>query len=321
MNRDKIKFGLKLLITVSLITILLLKVDWRDSLLTISKISLLYIVLLLLIAFVMITISCIKWQIFLKARNISVSLPRLILLYLIGYFYNNFLPSNVGGDLVRGFVLGKQIRNNLDSFSSVFLERFTGLLGLLILAITAFVFNIRLFQNPAIGVILAFFSIAFFSIILLLFNKHAQRILNKIIEVYPLRLIKNKVIKFLNVIYSIRNKPMVLSKAMAISFFFHIMTIVNTFVVCLAIGTHIPVLDLAVIVPIVLLVSMVPISLNSIGVWEGSFVYFLSLIGINPSVSLSIALVLRAKNLFLALVGGVVFAIWSKLPEERLVCE
>jgi uncharacterized protein (TIRG00374 family) len=236
---------------------------------------------------------------------------------LIGYFFNNFLPTNVGGDVARSFILGKQIANNPDSFGSVFLERFTGLFGLVVLAIFAFLFNLRIIQKPTIGLFLIFFLTISLLIILLLFTERSHNLTRKILRLTPFRIIKKQAYEFLNVIYYFRNQPIVLSKTMAISFLFHIMAIVNTLVICLALEIHVAVLDLAVVIPLILLISMIPISLNSIGIFEGSFVYFFSLIGIPASAALSVALVLRAKNLFIAMVGGAVFGIWNKLPKKQ----
>ena len=318
MSKDKLKFLLKLVMTLALLAFIILKVDWQESLSIIINISIPYIFLLLLLSLSMITISCIKWQIFLQARNIKVSLFRLVQLYYVGYFFNNFLPSSVGGDVVRSVTLGRKIQNQLDSFSSVFLERFTGFLGLLVLAIIAFMLNFNRFRNLEIGLVLVLLSVAFIGVIAVFFSKRLQKLIDKMLDLKPFKIIKNKAKKFLNVIYFFKSQPIVLTKTMIISFIFHIMTIVNTLVVCLALDIQVAVLDVAVIVPIILIVSTVPISINAIGVWEGSFVYFFSLAGVDPSASLAIALVLRAKNLFNALVGGLFYLFWNELPDKQL---
>jgi uncharacterized membrane protein YbhN (UPF0104 family) len=105
---------------------------------------------------------------------------------------------------------------------------------------------------------------------------------------------------------------------MALSFLFHMVTIINMYVACLSLKIHVAVLDLAAVIPIILAISMIPISLNSIGVWEGSFVYFFTSIGISAHGALSIALVIRAKNLFFALLGGIVFAARKGPPNRAL---
>ncbi len=315
-KHNKFSILLKLTVTVFLVLILWLTVDWRRSFEIVVGISVYYIPLLVAISFLMIAMSCIKWQLFLSARNIRVPLIRLIWLYVVGYFFNMFLPSNVGGDVARGMILGKQIRSTHDSFSSVFMERFTGLLGLLIVACLAFVFNMRLISQPEVGGFLLFSLVAFAFIVLLLMNPWLENRLDRIPNRGPLKAAKKNVSNFLAAVRFFRTQPIVLSKAMLLSFLFHFMTVVNTFVVCLSLGISAGVLDLAAVVPMVLIVSVLPISFNGIGVWEGSFVYFFSLIGIPPAAALSIALVLRAKSLFTSLVGGVAFLAYNKSFKE-----
>ena len=316
MNKSKIRLGIKFLVSAVLIAFLIWTVDWRESFSVICRISLPYVVLLLMISFFMITISCIKWKLFLRTRNFHISLTRLIMLYLIGYFFNNFLPTSVGGDIARSLVLGSHIRSNQDAFGSVFLERFTGSLALLVLAQCAFFVNVRLVQLPEIGFFLILITLASSAIILLLFSIRTQAFFSKIFTRWLPKAFKTKIESVLEVVYFFRTQPVVLTKAMAISFLFHIMTIINTWVVCLALDiSSIAILDLSVIVPIILLISMAPISINAIGVWEGAFVFFFSAIGVPPSNALSIALVLRAKTLLFAIFGGFLFALWGRLPK------
>ena len=65
--------------------------------------------------------------------------------------------------------------------------------------------------------------------------------------------------------------------------------------------------DAVVLTPIVLLVSSVPLSVNGLGVWEWAFGVYLAQAGIPMDQGLAVALLLRAKNLLLSLVGGVLF--------------
>lgn len=312
MKKDHLIFIAKLIITTLLVLLLIETIDWRGSLSLIIDISLFYVFLLIVVGLFMIAISALKWQIFLNARGINVPLTHLFLLYLVGYFFNNFLPSNVGGDVARSFALGRQIRNLADSFGSVFLERFTGLLGLLIIAVLVFAFNVRMVGKPELGIFLALFLSSLVTIFFLLFTNGALKLIGVLARYKPMARIQKKFDQFLRAVYFFRNQPVVLSKAMVISFLYHAMTSVNTYVVCLALGLDVSFLDLAVVVPIILVVSMIPISLNSIGVWEGSFVYFFSIIGVPASAALSVALVLRAKNLFFSLVGGGVLGLCSR---------
>lgn len=319
MTKKNFSILLKTAVTCLLILLLLWIIDWRDSLRIISGITLPMVGLLFSIMFFMIGISCLKWKIFLRALKIEVPLYYLFLLYLVGYFFNNFLPSNVGGDVARGMILGKQIKNASESFSSVFLERFTGLLGLLILACLMFFLNMKLIRIPSIGVFLIVFVMAFMVVTFLMLSERSRKLFNSILNIYPLRLVKEKLLKFLDAIYYFRNQPMVLTQAMLISFLFHFLTVIYTLAVCMALDISVRFMDLATIVPIILLIAVFPVSLNGIGVWEGSFVYFFSLIGVSPEAALSVALVLRGINIVISFIGGIGLLILNKNSKSDLL--
>lgn len=319
MNKKRMLSVVKMLVAVALIAVLIATIDWKSALSSIVHISAFYVFVLIAIGVFMIAISSIKWQIFLKARGVTVSLYRLMTLYIVGYFFNNLLPGNVGGDMARSFALGQQIGSHSNSMSSVFMERFTGVLGLLILATLALVLNPTVLENTQLGVLLLLLLGGLTFLVVLLFTGLATRILEVLAQwkprVKPLR----EAVKVAEAVYSFRSKPKVLAKGMAISFLFHFMTTVNTYAVTRALGLEVSLLDIAVIVPIILVITMIPITPNSIGIWEGAFVFLFGLVGVPPAAALAIALTLRAKNLFFSLLGGVVFFAWKGMFQDRSI--
>ena len=78
-----------------------------------------------------------RWRILLAAYGAPnrPSIPFLARVYLVGFFYNNFLPGGVGGDVVRGIVTRRSFgaRGATASMTVVLVERALGLSGLLLL--------------------------------------------------------------------------------------------------------------------------------------------------------------------------------------------
>src|SRR5258708_19289392 len=50
----------------------------------------------------------IRWQILLRVQGIRLNFFRLIGLFLIGMFYNQFLPGGTGGDIIKSYLLLKE---------------------------------------------------------------------------------------------------------------------------------------------------------------------------------------------------------------------
>lgn len=266
------------------------------------------VIVLFLVGFTLNWISCLKWRLFLKERRFNVSLFRLLSLYFIGKFFSNFIPSMIGGDLTRTYLLGRQINSHSQSFASVFLERFTGLIALIVLAVFFFVINTKMLKEPTIGLAIVCIASGSFLSIGLLFNRRlVEWCMAKFSSVFFLKVIFQKISVLQNDILYFKGKYRLLMKAMAYSFIFHFMTSVNVYLCCLAINFDPSFLDIAVITPVILLLNTLPLSPNNIGWWEWTFTILLAEAGAGPTEGLAVGLMLRAISLLFSLTGGALF--------------
>lgn len=315
------KAALKALVGIVLFIALIWMVDWRETLATLMRLTCAWIAVLFAIAFVLILISCVKWRMFLAVRGADTSLWKLVNLYLIGYFFNNFAPSNVGGDVARGYMLGTHIGSQSDSFGTVFLERFTGFVALIGMAVVASAIRPAMLANRILLVLLAGMALGLGLILLLIVSRIAQGWANLGLQRLPDNRLCGKLKRFIAVVFFFRSHRAIMAQALLLSVLFHLFTIVNVYAVCLALQLEASFLALAVVVPVVLMVSAIPISMNALGIMEGAFVYFLQMAGLDAAQALSVALVLRAKNILLALAGGLLFLRWDYRAKKRARAE
>ena len=91
-----------------------------------------------------------RWHVLLKVQKIHLTLPRLTGLFLIGMFYNQFLPGGTGGDIIKSYYLLKETPDKkAGALLAVVFDRFIGLVALV--AITATLIGLRydfLSQKP-----------------------------------------------------------------------------------------------------------------------------------------------------------------------------
>ena len=303
---------LRLMVTIGLLYVMFSRIHVRAVIASLLVMNPWYIIPLLAISLVMIGISCFKWQIFLRGRQVEVSVLSLVRYYLIGYFFNNFLPGSIGGDVLRGYLLGKDQTGHLHSFSSVFLERLTGLVALLCIGIGALVLNMKLAGESSIVISISIMGALFVSVICFFVFDQCRSVTLYGISKLPARWAA-KTARYFSIFYDsiayFRKHPGILAFSMVYSFGFQFMAVVNTLVCCWALGLHPNPMDVGVVVPIIMLVSVAPISISSIGLWEGAFAYFLTSIGVSAADAVSVALILRAKNLLLGALGGILFAL------------
>jgi hypothetical protein len=96
-----------------------------------------YLVLALLCLLIAIISNAVKWDILLRAQNIHVPLKALTHYTFVGQFFNNFLPANVGGDLMRGVGLAQYTERSAETAVSIIVDRIIGLLAFMFTAMLA----------------------------------------------------------------------------------------------------------------------------------------------------------------------------------------
>lgn len=75
-----------------------------------------------------------RWFLLLRAQSIRIGFWSAVKLHYLGLFYNNCLPSSVGGDVLRAWYVTKHTDKKLEAALSVFVDRAVGLTGMLIMA-------------------------------------------------------------------------------------------------------------------------------------------------------------------------------------------
>jgi len=298
---------------VALLVGVLTYIDPRQLLEVFKSTDLGQLVLLFFASFVLIWISCLKWRMFIRASGHDPKLFYLIRLYVLGYFVNLVSPSTFGGDVVRSYQLAKSSGRTYESFSSTFLERFTGLIAMAILSIFAVILGSTETRGLELPVYL--FSLIVFLGSVVSFTKWGillfERVALSLCSFFGSK-IRNKVSGFISKIKEAsdfaRSDFKLIAKTIVISLVFHFCTIWNTKLAANAIGWwSAPVDGLLVVVPLVLIVSAIPITPGGIGLQEGAFVFLLQRIGAGREEALAVALLLRAKSIVLGILGAVIW--------------
>ena len=100
-GRTALIWALKILVSGGLLYVLLTRVDLAHLWLIARTASLPWLAFALFLYFVAILISTWRWSLLLATQEIPVPFGRLVNSYLVATFFNNFLPSTIGGDFVR----------------------------------------------------------------------------------------------------------------------------------------------------------------------------------------------------------------------------
>lgn len=220
----------------------------------------------------------------------------------MGYFFNNLLPTGFGGDAVKSLAFGKKFNQTSQSVSAVLLARIQGLLAMFLCFFLALPFALNQAEIPiayTITMTVALLACMVF-VVLCLFSDKIP-----VPHFFTDRLAFIPKLQNSLSIYRKHKKQILLSSLD--SLWLQLLTLFIAYAYFRAVGVDIDISILVVFTSITTVISMVPISLNGIGVREGTQVaLFTGILGIPASVVLSAGLLGYIPLLFQAAQGAVV---------------
>jgi len=160
-----LKFIFKLVITILAIYIVVRKINLNELWDNIKEVNLLYLFLAFVVLGLSKVIEAFRLNVFFRAKDIVLDEIQNLKLYILGMFYNLFLPGGIGGDGYKVYWLKKKQGANLKSviWASI-LNRVNGLFGLVILIFCSalFISFDFPFKNYLILLIPVFYLIYYF---------------------------------------------------------------------------------------------------------------------------------------------------------------
>ncbi len=274
---------IKIAVSSILLFILISKTGTERLLQTVKGISLISFLSSALLYAFSIFISSIRWNLLLLN---GIGLKRLFSLYMVGSFFNNLMPGIIGGDAVKAYYLGKELKHESSNFSmpglsiavaSVFMDRYIGFVSLLIIAIIAYPFGAKLIRGSYIEWILPVIIVAFVAGSAILF-------------VFRL----GKRLRFMSGFYEYlryyKESKGIILRGILLSLLIQTIIICSAYIISRGLGIGVPFRFLFIIIPIISVISSIPVSISGIGVREASFVLFLAPLGVNPAQAITISL-------------------------------
>lgn len=293
---NSLKKVIKLVFSIALLAILFNIVDFNEIFLKLKESNIKILAFPAIIYFIGLFLSAKKWREIFKIYGLEIKSKNLFKLYLIGSFYNNFLPSSIGGDGYKFIELNKKNRNKKkEILSSILLERGFGFLGWYLLNIVmCFVFFKEILLNNfllTIEIFLLLSPIFFFALI------KFSRFLFKDSKLF------NKFYAILETLSSIKNKISISIYAFILSLLINLLTIISIYIIFLSLGLEISLSIIAFCMSLIVIYSIVPISFNNIGFTESLSVILFSIFIPDKSIILLTFLIARSISILLSLSG------------------
>ncbi len=319
--------AIRSLVTVGLFAFLFKSLSWATIWSTLLHIHRSVAMAALVIGVYTLVVSAYQWQYLLRTERIQVDLTKLINLYMLGIAFSHFLPTSMGGDVVKAYYVGRETNNTAGSASAAVMARITGFFGMLLIAIPALllwrvhfsskiIFLLLLLSLVVLSMIVGtFLFVTVFARILQIkrTQKRFAALLPRVIRV-KLRQsgIFTKAIDIGNTLVVSARQPRSVMIAILFGAMFHIVACLNYFSYGLALRMDVPFYFYLVAIPLVSLVAFLPVSVNGFGLRESTLVYIFSTIHVPAATSLLLAFVMDLQMLFFAVLGGCVYLFMGK---------
>ena len=311
-------------ISVLLILILLyiMRGKYSQILGAIKGANILFVLLSLGTFAIALTVASIRLKLIVDAQGgVRVGVKEAIPFTFIGYFFNNFLPTSIGGDVAKAYYLSRKSSDRLSSFTAVFVDRALGLFTMIFMAAAALVFV----QNQFIDLNVRYmiYAITLCSLLAIIFamNKGFAKKFSVIFVL--IRPLEEKARRIYNAIHLYKKHTSLIIKSLVVSVISQLLFFVSIGILALSIGAIIPPMEILLRMPIISAISLLP-SINGLGIREGSTVIlFGPIIGKESAFVISILWLLI---LFVtSIAGGLIYALspqfkikWGEINEENI---
>jgi glycosyltransferase 2 family protein len=256
-------------------------------------------------------LSAWRWQRVLGVLEVPARLPSLVSHYLAGQFVGNFLPSTIGGDVLRvSRLTASSVAPGTSSFASVVLERLTGWVVLPVLTL------VGLALRPSL------LGLGLASHLALVLSLGTLTLLAGILAAAGSRHLAGRFAanegwtRFIGAVHlgvdGLRRRPGAAAGILGVATVYQLSTVLAAYFSTRALGLHLPMAAVLAFVPVVAIAQVLPVSLNGLGLREGAFVLFLGPLGVSAGEAIAVGLLVYAMTLSVSLLGAPAFAVGGR---------
>jgi uncharacterized protein (TIRG00374 family) len=306
----------KVIVSITLISVLLWGVDWQDIGSRLRSLDPALAISAFVLLSVQYPLSAWKWRKSLRLHGADERLGLLLRVLCIAFFFNNFLPTAIGGDAYRAYKTFDATARPAHAISAVILERLLGILALLFIGYVCAVYMV-LFETLAHRELVAtalVVTAAGAAVAALIWHRRpwfAQRVIDRLKKVHKLE-------PFFCSLRTIKRNKRHFPGLVGLSLAFQALAVFIISLLFASIGINGTLAESGFTAAASGVATVLPISINGVGVMEGSFVVAALEAGLPYSEAVLVALCLRAYML-LASVAFAFLYMFEPKPQQELL--
>lgn len=250
-----------------------------------------------------------RWWMLLRAIKIGLPIKRIFISFCGGVFFSLFLPSTIGGDMMRSIDLSMHTKRPREVVATVLLDRLSGYVGLVSLAIPALILGWKFAHDTSVLFSMAIIIAILIGILLVLFNRVAYAKINKLLDSPSAGKIREAIKNLHHEIYLFKKHKRVLLGAVAFSLLVQITTPISFYLIALALGLKVNLIFFFIFLPIINAVTLLPISIGGLGLRDAAAIFFFAKAGVCKNSAFAMSLLSFIFILVLGALGGLVYVL------------
>jgi uncharacterized membrane protein YbhN (UPF0104 family) len=308
-SRQWWRWALKLAVSGGLLYVLLSRVELAQLWHVASTASPLWLVTALGIYFVMVVISAWRWGLLLHAQHVSIGIVWLTKSFLVATFFNNFLPSNIGGDVIRIRDTARPVGSKTTAATIVLLDRGIGLLGLVFVAAVGASYvaaGTEALGPIGPGMLWAALGAGIGATVPMVMMPQAVGRLLRPLEVLHQDWVRRQIERLTSALARFGDAPGALVRCFVGAIVVQATIVAFYAAIARALSIPIGLEHLAVLVPLSFIVQMAPVSVNGFGVREATFSLYFSRLHLPIEAALALSFTSAALLMVFSISGAVV---------------
>ena len=241
-----------------------------------------------------------------QVHGTKLSVSAAYYVNLIALFFNNVLPSSLGGEMVKAYYLYKNSKGSVTVFSAVVVDRLFGLMTMLLISISSIFFlDIAQGSHKIMGSIIML-TAATITLAVFIFNKKIVDGLCQLHIPFLPAIFLEKIREVYRAMYEYRGHKGIFGNCIALTVLGQTSFILVNFLLATSLSIDIPLGFFFFFVPILLIMGVAP-SVNGIGVREATFLFYLTEFT-TPEKALALSLLTTFFMIFVGIIGGIIYA-------------
>lgn len=298
-------------ISVSIILLALLfkfnKIDIHDLANDIKAADSLFLCIGFAVFFLGYFLGFLRWRMLLKAAGIHIPLKKLVSSFSGGVFFSIFLPSTIGGDVVRTADLAEHTNRAKEIVATVFLDRLSGYIGLVIVVLPSLALGYGLVHDKVVfsSVVVIISLLAF--VLLVLFNNFIYSRISRFLSAPGAGRIKEAIKDIHREIHIFRQRRKVIIYNLILSVFIQVIFPVSIYFVARSLGVKIDFIYFLIFLPIIAAITLIPISIGGLGLRESLFVVYFAKAAVVKQLALAMSLLSFSFIVIYGAIGGIIY--------------